>query len=135
MGYRILADMTVLLHVLFVLFVVAGGLLAFRWRAIVWWHLPAALWAALIEFTGWICPLTPLENWLLTRSGQPTYDSDFIQHYMIPVLYPASLTRTVQIILGSAVLAVNSLIYIFLWRGIRAGRSDVAPPRMTRPKR
>jgi Protein of Unknown function (DUF2784) len=111
MIYRILADATVLLHLTFVLFVIFGGLLVLRWPRLAWVHIPAALWGAWVELAGWICPLTPLENWLRESSGQRSYSSTFIEHYLLPVLYPDSLTRNLQWMLGGAVLVVNVVIY------------------------
>ena len=116
MGYRLIADLIVLLHLVFVLFVVLGGLLALRWPRVKWWHLPAVAWGAVVEFTGWICPLTPLENWFRARSNQAAYDSDFVVEYVLPVLYPASLTRPTQVVLGTMVLCVNAGVYLMLWR-------------------
>lgn len=109
--HRILADLVVVLHFGFVLFAVLGGFLAFKWRRILWLHLPTVLWAALIEFCGWPCPLTPLENWLRMKAGSLGYQTDFIAHYILPVLYPANLTRGMQIALGVLVLGVNIGIY------------------------
>ncbi len=109
--YLLLADAVVLTHVGFVLFAVFGGLLAFRWRRVVWIHLLAVLWAALVEFSGWICPLTPLENWFREKAGEGGYRSDFIARYVFPVLYPEGLTRELQIALGISVLVVNLAIY------------------------
>ena len=111
MLYRVAADAVVLLHGAFVLFVIAGGLLAFRWRRIVWAHAPAALWGIWIELAGWICPLTPLENWLRRRGGEAGYAGGFIEHQLLPVLYPASLTRGDQLLLGALALGLNLLIY------------------------
>jgi hypothetical protein len=88
MNYRTLADLTVLLHFGFVLFVVVGGLLVLRWPRLRWMHLPAAVWGVLIEFFGWICPLTPLENHLRDLRGQSGYAGGFIDHYIVSVLYP-----------------------------------------------
>lgn len=116
MLYRWLADLIVLLHFGFVVFAVLGGLLVFRWRRLLWIHIAAVLWAAAIEFLGWICPLTPLENWLRRQSGDAEYHSDFIAHYLLPVLYPAGLTREVQIILGFSVVFMNAIIYGWLLR-------------------
>ena len=113
MAYRILADMVIGVHLCFVVFVVLGGLLVLRWRVLMWLHIPAAIWGVLIEFAGWTCPLTPLENDLLRMSGEAGYSSDFIQHYLISILYPDALTRENQIILGFVALAVNLTIY---WR-------------------
>ncbi|HEU4800383.1 MAG TPA: DUF2784 domain-containing protein [Gemmatimonadales bacterium] len=114
--YGVLADAVVVLHLGFVLFVVLGGLLVLRWRWVMWLHLPAAVWGALIEFAGWICPLTPLEKWLRRQGGLGGYEGGFIEHYILPVLYPRDLTRTVQLALGTAVIVVNLIIY---WRVYR----------------
>lgn len=106
----------------FVLFVVCGGLLALRWRWLIWLHLPAALWGAAIEFGGWICPLTPLENRLRAAAGEGTYAGDFIAHYLSAALYPAGLTRAAQIGLGALVVALNLLAYGLVWRRRRRCR-------------
>jgi hypothetical protein len=116
MGYRILADLVVGLHALFVAFVMVGGLLALRWPWVVAGHLPAAVWGALIEFRGWICPLTPLEKSLRAAAGDAGYQGGFIAHYLLPVLYPQGLTREVQVAMGFAVVAVNLVIYLILLR-------------------
>ena len=117
MAYRILADLVVGVHALFVVFVVAGGLLALRWPWVAAAHLPAAVWGTLIEFRGWICPLTPLEQSLRASAGQAGYAGGFIEHYLLPVLYPAGLTQRVQLVLGSLVIAVNVVVYgLLLWR-------------------
>lgn len=102
------------LHAAFVVYVVFGGLLAWRCRACPWLHLPAVLWAAFVEFSGTVCPLTPLENWLRTKAGARAYNADFIEHYLTALLYPAHLTRTLQVILGIGVLTVNLAIYGWL---------------------
>ena len=112
--YQLLADLVVLAHVTFVVFAVLGGLLAVRWRRVIWIHLGAVIWAATIEFSGWICPLTPLEIWLRQRAGEAGYRSDFVAHYLLPVLYPEGLTRGMQIALGTFVVAVNLAIYGWL---------------------
>src|SRR5207253_3989710 len=93
MLYRLLADCVVLLHVAFVVFVVLGGFLTWRWRGVVWAHVPCALWGIAIEYGGWVCPLTPLENALRARAGLEGYAGGFVEHYVIPVLYPAGLSR------------------------------------------
>ena len=111
MLFRILADATVVLHLLFVVFVICGGLLAVRWPRVAWAHLPAAAWGAWVEFAGWICPLTPLENWLRVHGGSATYTSSFVERYMLPALYPASLSRDVQWTLGLLVILLNAIIY------------------------
>ena len=116
MGYRLLADLVLLLHLAFVLFVVAGGLLVLRWPRMAWLHLPAAVWGAVVEFTGWICPLTPLENALRAMAGAEAYDSGFIQHYILPLLYPAALTGDIQLVLGMIVIGMNVVLYGWVWR-------------------
>ena len=120
MGYAILADAVVLTHFAFILFVLFGGFLALRHAGIVWVHLPAAAWGTAIEFGGWICPLTPLENRLRALSGDTPYPGDFVGEYLLAIVYPAGLERDVQIVLGTVVLAVNVLAYTMLWRRHRA---------------
>jgi hypothetical protein len=115
MLYHISADFVVLLHFSFVLFVLFGGFLLINWPKLAWLHLPAAAWGTFVEFNGWICPLTPLENWLRTQAGETEYAGDFIAQYLSAILYPESLTREVQIVLGTLVLAVNLAIYGCLW--------------------
>ena len=117
--YQVLADFVVLLHVAFVVFAILGGLLALRWRWLVWIHLTAAFWAAVVEFFGWICPLTPLENWLRQNAGEAGYRSDFIARYILPLLYPEGLTRDMQITLGLFVIVMNLAIYGWLFRSNR----------------
>ena len=112
----LLADLVLILHLAFVVFVLCGGLLVLKWRWIAWLHLPAAFWGAVVEFTGWICPLTPLENWLRAQGGEATYRSDFIAQYLLPVLYPENLTRGIQLLLGTMVIVLNAAIYWWLWR-------------------
>jgi len=119
MPYRLLADLVVILHLAFVAFALFGGLLALKWKRIVWLHAPAVLWAAAIEFGGWICPLTPLEIWLREQGGETGYRSSFIDYYILPLLYPAGLTREVLFVLGVVVLAVNIAGYAWLWRSWR----------------
>lgn len=108
---RTLADLVVLGHLAFVVFAALGGLAVLRRPRLAWIHLPAVAWAALIEFAGWICPLTPLENALRQAAGDSTYSGGFVERYLIPILYPADLTRAVQVGLGSAVLLLNALLY------------------------
>ena len=114
--YQLLADLIVLVHIAFVVFAVLGGFLALRWPRFVWVHLPAVIWAAIVELCGWVCPLTPVENWLRSRTGQTGYPSDFIAHYVLPMLYPEGLTREMQITLGIFVLLINLSIYGWILR-------------------
>jgi hypothetical protein len=112
--YALLADGIVVLHLLFILFVVSGGFLALKWLKIVYLHIPAVVWGVYIEFSGKICPLTPLENWFRLNSGQIGYEGDFIERYIIPVIYPVNLTRDMQITLGVTALLINLLAYSLL---------------------
>ncbi|MFQ5742325.1 MAG: DUF2784 domain-containing protein [Acidobacteriota bacterium] len=116
MFYRTLADLVVLLHLAFIAFVLVGGFLALRWRRLAWLHLPAACWGGLVELTGWFCPLTPLENRLRRASGTMGYSDGFIEHYVLPLIYPADLTREQQVLLGLLLLAVNLAAYTLVWR-------------------
>lgn len=111
MLWRLVADLVVLLHFGFVAFVVLGGFLVLRWPRLAWIHVPAAVWGVLIEFAGWICPLTPLEQWLRQRGGQAGYTGGFVEHYLLPVLYPAGLSRSTQWMLGAFALSVNLVAY------------------------
>lgn len=115
MIYRLAADLVVVIHFLFVLFVVFGGALVLSRPRIALIHLPVALYGALIEFGSWICPLTPLENWLRRRGGEAGYAGGFVEHYILPILYPGGLTRGVEIALGLAVLVINGFFYWRLW--------------------
>ncbi|HET6797336.1 MAG TPA: DUF2784 domain-containing protein [Gemmatimonadales bacterium] len=108
------ADLVVLVHFAFVLFVILGALLVLRWPKLAYLHLPAALWGIWIEFSGRICPLTPLENALRRQAGEAGYSGGFIEHYILPVLYPSGLTRTTQVVLGLIVILVNLAIYGYL---------------------
>jgi hypothetical protein len=121
-AYGWLADLVLVLHAAFVLFAVLGGVLAARWPRAAWVHLPAAAWASLIEFRGWICPLTPLENGLRSLAGQAGYSGGFVEHYLLAWLYPAGLTRNVQLVLGLAVLLFNVAVYAWVWARSRGRR-------------
>lgn len=123
MWYSWLADLTLCIHVGFVLFVILGGLLVLKWRWIAWLHLPAAAWGVVVELTGWICPLTPLENWLRAKGGEASYRSDFIAQYLLPVLYPEDLTRDFQLLLGTMVVILNTAVYWWVWRRGEYGAS------------
>ena len=122
MLHSLLADVVLGLHAAFVLFVALGGLLALRWPRVAWAHVPCALWGGWVELAGWICPLTPLENELRRRAGEAGYAGGFLEHYVTPVLYPAGLTREIQIGLGVAVVVANAVIYWVVWR--RCSRSE-----------
>ena len=126
MIYGVLADLVVITHFLFILFMAVGGLLALRWRWFPWVHLPAAVWGVLLEFGGWYCPLTPLERWLRIRGGSVGYEGSFVEHYVLPVLYPSELTREIQIVLGLVLVGLNVIVYLLVWRA-RSRRMLSAP--------
>lgn len=119
MIYRLLADFVVVIHLLFILFVLFGGLLGL-WRAwLLFLHLPAMTWGAIVEFENLICPLTPLEKRLRAAGGEEGYSGGFIEHYLEPVIYPPGLTPGIQTMLGIAVLLINVAAYVFVWRRLR----------------
>jgi hypothetical protein len=121
MGWRLLADAVVVFHLAFVAFAVAGGLLVLRWRWIALPHLAALAWAAYVEFSGRICPLTPLENALRAAAGAGAYAGGFVEHYLLPALYPPELTREMQFVLGAGLLAFNAAVYAAVaWQARRA---------------
>lgn len=111
MIFRIVADVLVLIHLAFVVFVAFGGFLVIRWRRLAWIHLPVALYGAVIEFVGFICPLTPLENRFRHLGGEAGYAGGFVDEYVVRILYPAGLTREVSIALGVIVIALNVIAY------------------------
>jgi hypothetical protein len=118
---RVLADLVLVVHGLFVVFVVAGGLLTLRWPRVAWIHLPLAAWGAWVEFGNRVCPLTPLENHLRGLAGEAGYEGGFLERYLFGLLYPEGLTREVQIVLGTFVVVVNVVVYVVVAR--RRGRA------------
>ena len=120
MLYHLLADALVVAHLGFVAFVLAGGLLAWRWPRVAWLHLPAVAWAVWIECTAGICPLTPLENALRRAGGEAGYAGSFVEHYLLPLLYPPGLTPALQLGLGLVVLLLNGVLYALGWRRARS---------------
>lgn len=121
-----MADAVVLVHLGFILFVLFGGLLALRWPRAAWLHIPAAAWGAAVELGGRVCPLTPLENSLRRASGAAGYPGGFVEHYVIPLIYPGALTRELQLILGAGVILLNVGVYVFVWRKWRTRRTLTA---------
>lgn len=111
MGYQLAAAAIALIHLAFIAFVIAGGFLVLRWPPLMWVHLPAAVWGALIEFAGWYCPLTTWENHLLRRAGQAGYANGFVEHYLFSLIYPDGRTRGMQVAIGLLVIAVNAGVY------------------------
>ncbi|MBV8202316.1 MAG: DUF2784 domain-containing protein [Acidobacteria bacterium] len=126
MLYRLLAGAVVVLHLGFVVFVLLGGLLVWRFRRLAWAHLPALAWGIWIELSGGICPLTPLENELRRLGGEAAYSGDFVGHYLLPLLYPEGLDRGVQAVLAAAAISVNAAVY---WRLLRRPARSPRPPR------
>lgn len=116
MLYSLLADAVLLFHFAFILFVGGGGLLWIWWKRAPWLHLPVAAWGVWIELSGNICPLTPLENRLRRMAGEQGYSGGFIEHYLLPVIYPSGLTREVQLVIAALVLVLNLTIYGLVWR-------------------
>ena len=114
MIYSFLADLLVLFHLVFILYVIAGALLIFKWTKTFWLHLPSCFWGMTVEFTGWICPLPPWEIQLRRLAGEEGYTGSFIEHYLIPIIYPSGLTREVQMVLGGTVLIVNLRLYTLI---------------------
>lgn len=119
MIYSLLADLVLVLHFGFIVFVVLGGLVALRWPRVAIIHLPTAAWGILIELFGWVCPLTPLENSLRRSAGEAGYAGGFVEHYLLPVIYPGGLTREVQLMLAGVVVAVNVVVYLIVWRRLK----------------
>jgi len=117
--YSLFADAVVLTHFLFIAFVICGGLLVIRWPKIAFVHLPAAVWGATVEISGWICPLTPLENHFRNLTGDTSYSGDFIARYLLPVIYPENLTTTIQQVLGILVIVINIIFYTIAIRKYR----------------
>ncbi len=124
MSPRLLADAVVVLHLAFILFVVLGGLPAIRWRWVALLHLPAMAWGVWIEMSGGICPLTPLENELRRAAGEAGYAGGFIEHYLVPVVYPPGLDRALQLVLGAALAVWTAFVYWRVWRAARARREE-----------
>ena len=129
MLFSFLADLIVILHFAFILFVIFGAVLVYFKRKLLWLHVPCALWGAWIEFSGWICPMTPLENWLRRRANETGYAESFIEHYLMPVIYPSGLTSEVQVALGAFVVGVNVGMYWWIAKKARSGAFRRTPHR------
>ena len=119
MFYRILTDSIVAIHLLFIIFVIFGSFLVLYKKWFVWIHIPAAIWGACVELFGWYCPLTPLENWFRSGGDRMTYEGGFIEHYLIPIIYPENLTRNMQIVLGLSVIVINIVVYFIVLSRIK----------------
>ena len=114
--YELLADMVLIAHLIFIVFVLGGGLLLLRWPRLVWLHLPAMVWVVLVEVMGWVCPLTPLENYFRALAGGEPYQGDFIERYLLPLIYPAGLTPVIQLLLAGVVIVFNIISYTVIIR-------------------
>lgn len=122
MYYSVAADALVILHLLFIVFVMLGGLLLLKWRWLFYLHMPAVAWGILVELQGWLCPLTPLEQHFRTLAGETGYSGGFVQHYLLPIIYPAGLTRELQTIIAISVISVNLVIYTLIYVKYRRDR-------------
>jgi hypothetical protein len=114
MLYQLAADLIIFLHFAFILFVLFGGLLVYKWRWLIWLHIPAAIWGAMTVIVGWVCPLTPLENWLRQASVGDIYSGSFLERYLTPVIYPSGLNKEMFIMMGVFVIVVNVIVYTIL---------------------
>lgn len=125
MFFRIIADITLMVHFLFIVYVLLGALLVLKWRKTIFIHLPVVLWGVLIEYIGWICPLTPLENYFRMKAAGVTYSGGFIAQYLFNLIYMPGLTKEIQILLGSIVLIVNVFIYSVVYRKTKKIRKNL----------
>lgn len=116
MPYGFLTDFIIAFHLAFIVWVLFGAFLVLKWRRLAWVHVPSVLWGMSTEFFGLWCPLTPLENWLRAQSGRTGYETSFIEYHVMPIVYPAELTRELQMILGATVLVINGLVYGLILR-------------------
>ncbi len=116
MPYRLIADLLVSLHLLFIVMVVLGGFLVLRWPKLAWLHVPVVIWGFLVELMGWICPLTPLEQKMRLAAGDGNYTGGFIEHYLEPLIYPGGMTASTRMTLAALVLVINAAIYLRLWQ-------------------
>jgi len=117
--YELAADLTLIIHFTFILFVIFGALLFFITTKIIFIHIPAFIWGSYIELTHSICPLTYLENWFLHKANLTTYSEGFIQNYLVPIVYPTNLTKDIQIFLGIALILINIVIYAFIFSKLK----------------
>ena len=116
MGYRLVADLTLILHLAFIVFVLFGGLLCLHRTRWVWLHLPSIIWGVFVEWASWTCPLTPLENHFRQLASGQGYRDGFVEHYLIPLIYPGQLTVSLQWFLGALILVINIIVYFYVWQ-------------------
>jgi hypothetical protein len=124
MYYAVVADALVIFHLVFIVFVMLGGLLLLKWHWLIYLHLPAVAWGILVELQGWPCPLTPLEQHFRTLAGETGYSGGFVQHYLLPIIYPAGLTRELQTVIAISVISVNLVIYTLIYVKYRRDRQQ-----------
>ena len=117
--YELFANLTLILHLIFILFVIFGGLLFFIFSKIIYIHIPALLWGIYIELTNSVCPLTFLENWFLHKGELTTYSNDFIKNYLFPIIYPGGLNNEIQIYIGLSLIVFNILIYRLIYKNFK----------------
>ena len=122
--HELAANIILIIHFLFIIFVIFGALLLFVEKKIVFIHIPAIIWGSYIELTHSICPLTYLENWLLQKANLTTYSEGFIQNYLVPIVYPTNLTKDTQIYLGIALIAINIVFYAFIFSKMKEKNYD-----------
>ncbi len=127
MPYRFLAELVLLIHFSFILFVVFGGFAVLKWKRIIYYHIPAALWGIVIEITGWVCPLTPLEIELRVRAGSGFYTGGFIDRYLTPIVYPPGFTRQLQYYLAAGLIIINAAAYFLVWKKLRKSQNLPKP--------
>ena len=129
MGYRLAADSMMIAHLLYIVFVVVGGLFAFRARWILWLHVPAVAWAIYVQYIGRLCPLTTWENQLRGLAGGAGYEGGFVDHYLFPVIYPPDMPAGLNLVLGTAVILINGVVYAKLIAHMRRSNAHMlAPP-------
>lgn len=115
MLFHLFADLVLILHLLFIIFVILGGFTVLLWQRMIWIHIPCVIWGVLLEINSWICPLTYIENYFRRSAGEDSYSIDFIQQYLVPIVYPRGLEPDYQIILGILLVLINIIIYLFIW--------------------
>lgn len=125
MLFSLAVDLIVLLHLGFILFALFGGFLLLKWRRLIWLHLPVVIWGSLVELVGWYCPLTPLEQSLRQAAGEGGYSGGFIEHYIVPLIYPVGLTRELQILFGCVVVFVNVVAYVLVLRQLNRKKNTL----------
>jgi hypothetical protein len=114
--YQFIADFILVVHLAFIAFVLAGGLLLLRWPRLFWLHLPAVSWTVFVELTGGVCPLTPLENYFRALGRGDVFQGDFVGRYLLPLVYPAALTPSIQAVLAGVVILINFIFYAVIIR-------------------